>query len=296
LPRTHVYPVFSVDTIRAGKERTTLILSSAEFSNFQEKKRLITGVYSRHILSVFNTLLSELLQKYSDHWETNLSFAVTWICRPPRRVQITWSGFASIIQDICLPPGIFTIPSNTVEELGIISRAAAYCLQFLADVVLTHQEVKNHFTIDCIHKKKRRASPYVWNRRYPHRFRRRHVFIGVYYADKKYVSLSTYEKLLTKEYPYRPLFSVTSMRWHKWKTSDWTPETFEVWYQYMVILEYLPLILPCAGKFPPLIHLCRTKCFAPLSMLFPYLSRRARRAIAVYLDRMDSGIGIDGVD
>ena len=182
-----------------------------------------------------------------------------------------------------------------MEELGIISRAAAYCLQFLADVVLTHQEAKNHFTIGCIGKTKRRASPYVWNRRYRHGFRKRHVFIGVYYADKKCVSLSTYEKLLTKEYPYRPLFSVTSMRWHKWKTSDWTPEAFEVWYQYMVILEYLPLILLRAGKFPPLIRLSRTRSFAPLSMLFPDLSRRARRAITVYLDRMDSKIRIDGV-
>jgi len=55
-------------------------------------------------------------------------------------------------------------------------------------------------------------------------------------------------------------------------------------------MEYLITILPRAGKFPPLIHLCRTKSFAPMSMMFPDRSRSARRAIGAYLSRMDAGV------
>jgi len=55
-------------------------------------------------------------------------------------------------------------------------------------------------------------------------------------------------------------------------------------------MEYLITILPRAGRFPPLIHLCGTKSFAPMSMMFPDLSLRARRAIGAYLIRMDADV------
>jgi len=45
-----------------------------------------------------------------------------------------------------------------------------------------------------------------------------------------------------------------------------------------------------AGGFSPLIHLCKTKVFVPMSMMFPDESRKARRAIAAYLDRMEAEI------
>jgi len=261
---------------------------------FQEESKIITGVYLRHASALCSAVLSEILDLYSENWEENLIFTIKWLCIPRRNIIFLFSGSTSIMQEIYFPPEIFTITSNNVQTLGIISRAAAHCLRFLlGDIIGTGQRAKTRFTLNRIGNKKRRAFPWMWRQRSRRRPAKKHVFMGVFYADQRYVSLSTYEKLLTKEYPYRPIFSVNSMRWNKWKTSNRTPGTVEVWYRYMAILEYLPIILPRAGRFPPLIHLCRTKSFAPLSMLFPDLSRRARQAITVYLDRMDSEIGTD---
>jgi len=55
----------------------------------------------------------------------------------------------------------------------------------------------------------------------------------------------------------------------------------------MMYLEYLVETLPLAGRYPLLIDLCKTKAFAPMSMMFPAPSRQARRAIDKYLERME---------
>ncbi|KAF4618507.1 hypothetical protein D9613_009760 [Agrocybe pediades] len=56
---------------------------------------------------------------------------------------------------------------------------------------------------------------------------------------------------------------------------------------YLLSLKLLPLVLSRAGRYDPLVELCRNKSFAPTSQLWPKQSRRARQAIAAYLQRVD---------
>ena len=83
----------------------------------------------------------------------------------------------------------------------------------------------------------------------------------------------------------RTVSSFHSFNWIRRKPE--IPHIPDSYYEYMAYLHYFIGILPHAAPFPPLIDLCKTKCFAPMSMMLPNVTRRARRAMTVYLDRVD---------
>ncbi|KAF4621658.1 hypothetical protein D9613_012805 [Agrocybe pediades] len=64
------------------------------------------------------------------------------------------------------------------------------------------------------------------------------------------------------------------------------------WPLYILLLELLPRILPLAGRYEPLMDMCRKKCLSSLSQFWPRKSKLARRTIDDYLCRMDSQEGM----
>ncbi|KAF9538729.1 hypothetical protein CPC08DRAFT_717525, partial [Agrocybe pediades] len=63
------------------------------------------------------------------------------------------------------------------------------------------------------------------------------------------------------------------------------------WSQYLFLLDMLPHILPLAGRYEPLVDMCRKKCLSSLSQFWPKKSKHVRQAIDNYLRRMDSQEG-----
>ncbi|KAF9554094.1 hypothetical protein CPC08DRAFT_767009 [Agrocybe pediades] len=58
--------------------------------------------------------------------------------------------------------------------------------------------------------------------------------------------------------------------------------------EYIFLMDLLPHILSLAGRYEPLVDMCRNKSFSSQSQLWPKKSGRARQAIDSYLHRMDS--------
>ncbi|KAF9553075.1 hypothetical protein CPC08DRAFT_246386 [Agrocybe pediades] len=63
--------------------------------------------------------------------------------------------------------------------------------------------------------------------------------------------------------------------------------------QSLFLMDFLPHILPLAGRYEPLVDMCRNKSFSPHSQLWPKKSGHAREAIDSYLRRMDSQEGME---
>ncbi|KAF9567720.1 hypothetical protein CPC08DRAFT_517059 [Agrocybe pediades] len=58
-------------------------------------------------------------------------------------------------------------------------------------------------------------------------------------------------------------------------------------------MDLLPHILPLAGRYEPLVDMCRNESFYPHSKFLPKWSGLVREAIDNYLCRMDSQEGME---
>ncbi|KAF4612072.1 hypothetical protein D9613_004607 [Agrocybe pediades] len=60
------------------------------------------------------------------------------------------------------------------------------------------------------------------------------------------------------------------------------------WPQYVLIMDLIPYILPLAGRYEPLVAMCKKKCLASISRFWPKKSKRVRREMDNYTRRVDS--------
>jgi len=175
------------------------------------------------------------------------------------------------------------------DHLRIFSRAALYCLQFLCDSNITKGEAKRHLKVSGMEKRRRNSSPWKWHRLTSvHNISKNEKRPVLYTNSWRQNSLNLYQSYavlpeLMASYAIR-IYSFGSF---DWKNVGSQQQCRQQWYMYFAYLEYLVDILPLAGRYPPLIDFCKTKTFAPMSMMVPALSRRARRAIDKYLKRME---------
>lgn len=70
-------------------------------------------------------------------------------------------------------------------------------------------------------------------------------------------------------------------------TRPWQCHELPVGLNYLDLLEYLPQILPLAGRYPPLINFCKTKEFVLMSLSLKSNRRHIRRVMDEYLERME---------
>ena len=172
------------------------------------------------------------------------------------------------------------------ERQTILSRAAASCLDYVCDIARTREEAHIHLKMRWIDREKRKTRPWRWHMRSGSRvFQKRTVLSNERFSRTP--SISTYGKITKDldEYHFR-IFSCNFFDWFEPRKRR------HDWYHYLAALENMCRYLPLAARYTPLIDLCKTKVFAPMSMMFPTLSRRARRKMAEYLERMEVGDGI----
>jgi len=180
---------------------------------------------------------------------------------------------------------------NKADEALIISKAAMSCLEYLCHSSFTDEHVQEHLQILGVDRNYRKTQPWRWHQQRSCRGLARKVIVqhGLFNNSCRY-SLTTYGKLFSRTYfGHDKIYPLHSLPWIHWNfcNNDHQAKPF---YQYRGYLEYLVILLPCAGRFSPLIHLCKTKAFVPMSMMFPDRSRKARHAIAAYLNRIEAEI------
>jgi len=186
-----------------------------------------------------------------------------------------------------LPPidSLFRHLTKKKNKQLILSRASAFCLEILCgrDISKIHNATRL-LGIGKGYRHIRRPHPLKWRRK---SWSLSHLDQPVLMrGSNNQYTLSTLRKL---ENPNNRtpsnIESIGLMLYIKNKS-------IKFWglfpFNYLGALKYFVKILPRAGRYPPLIHLCKTKSFSAMSMAFPHLSRRARRAIERYLERMES--------
>jgi len=236
-----------------------------------------------------------------DSLEQNFEFSVKFI-KPPGRFyfattdkwvwEVIWwifadDGSADVTSRLI---NTFQPVLTNADRLRIFSRAALYFLQFLCDSNITKGEAKRHLKVVGLEKRRRNSSPWKWHRlTSAHKIPKNEKRLVLYkdYVGNTSENFCQSYALLPKRVllSYAGIYSFASFDW-KNVGSSWE-QCHQRWYTYLSYLDYLVEILPLAGRYPPLIDLCKTKAFAPMSMMFPAISRRARRAIDKYLKRME---------
>ena len=174
------------------------------------------------------------------------------------------------------------------ERALIVAKAAAYCLQCVCDVALTNKEADMHIKIGGMSRRMRTSRPWKWRKYLARRraFADMPVIMEKKIYKKQYV-LTTYGRLTHERHRFEFLiYNVSSLDLAHTETED--VKKTQIWFRYLSLFEYLIQTLPQAGYYKPLIGLCKTESFAPMSMMFPDISRRARREMSKYLSRMKS--------
>jgi len=239
-----------------------------------------------------------------NHWRMNLIFTASYLETSILQKPRAFNSFSLVIQKFLYGQHNQDITNNfrqllsKTDEALIISKAAIHCLEYLCDLSRTRNEAKRHLQIRQMDCNYRRTRPWKWHQRASCRdFARTPVLIVKPYVHPgdDQLGLTTYRRLYANHlFQLYAVYSLHSLQWIHWRESDKYINTKpKITFEYLSLLQYLVTILPRAGRFPPLIHLCKTKAFAPMSMMFPDQSRKARRAIGDYLNRMGASVDDD---
>ena len=258
----------------------------------------IPSLYQDHFRVFCDCSLSQLKDKYTNNWEVNIKFTNWYLARSTRlRLSESKYGTPSVIrhlasmQDNQVITNTFRLLLNKTDEALIISKAAMFCLQHLCDLSSTREAAHRHLRVSKVDRNYRKTRPWRWHQRGSRRDLARKVFVKkwVYIHGKLPNSLTTYEKLFAIDnHAHDPIYPLHLFSCIYGKSTINHDHKAEPFYKYRGFLEYLVIILPRAGNFLPLIQLCKTKPFALMSMMFPDLSQKARRAMQSYLDRVEA--------
>jgi len=188
----------------------------------------------------------------------------------------------------------FWLVLNKTDEALIISKAAMFCVNYLCNPSSTRKDARRHLRLPEADRNYRKTRPWRWHqRRWCRGLARKVIVQNVLYNDIFRYSLTTYGRFFSKhDFQYSDIYPLQWLPWIHWNFRNYDNRATS-FYQYCGFLEYLVILLPRAGRFLPLMHLCKTKVFVPMSMMFPDQSRKARLAIAAYLDRMEADIVVN---
>lgn len=267
----------------------------------QKENRIINDTYHSHVTSLCKCVVAAIHGRYCDDWEANYALAIFHIQRQFRELSWHWShNLGTALWDLstlsdrrnkaCNQIG-FTLRHvlTKQDKCRIFSRAAAYCMNYLSNLNSDlSKEAHRIIKLWSTSRRIRQVRPWHWHRTF--RRRVRHVDQLLYTTSGHGYSLANFTDIVNmykdnKQESFS-VCSIFSVNWRNVKEKD-TYNWSKLPYEYICYLEYFIKILPRAGPYAPLIDMCRTRTFSPMSMVFPVLSRRAQRVIADYLKRAD---------
>jgi len=238
----------------------------------QGKETGLVNIYSHHINSFCNFVISAFDSRYLENYEVNFLFCVRYLVPGHHHIhtQFIPSNDIRVILSTGLPDVVdldlrsrFSRAVNDVRWKEMCARGAMYCLIRLCD----HRAYIPEFSDENMNSKKtgrRRNTPWKWRRT---------------------MNLVSHQPLT------RPTFKTASSTSHNNDNANVVATTSDIHGErklpatYLCLLKYLAYFLPRSSPYGPLIDACHNKTFAPMSRVFPRTSRRARREMSVYLSR-----------
>ncbi|KAF4621681.1 hypothetical protein D9613_012783 [Agrocybe pediades] len=184
------------------------------------------------------------------------------------------------------------------QKEAIFAKSACFCLAVLCDEQRAIQDADPIYGIARHDRLQKREHPWHWRQMVPSPGRA--PTLGNRLALVRYVCPRSFNhklKLTRVRKVLRTAIGIQVITMHEYFKAKSQPvpedwrwlEQFEQpqqWTLFFLLLELLPRILPLAGRYEPLVAMCRKKSLSSLSMLWPKKSRRARQAIEGYLRRM----------
>ncbi|KAF4621661.1 hypothetical protein D9613_012801 [Agrocybe pediades] len=196
-----------------------------------------------------------------------------------------------------------------VKKEAIFAMSASFCLAFLCDEWRAGQDAGHIYILARRDRRKKREHPWHWRQTVPRppSLGNRLVLISLRdhgRMNSDAVRLTRIHKVLRMlssiHYRYGSIVIIPMQEYLKvksepvqkwWHTGPMQHERPQQWPLFIFLLDLLPYILPLAGRYEPLVDMCRKRCFSSLSQVWPKKSRRARQAITSYLRRVDGQEG-----
>ncbi|KAF9553494.1 hypothetical protein CPC08DRAFT_226492 [Agrocybe pediades] len=194
-----------------------------------------------------------------------------------------------------------------IKKEVIFAMSASFCLALLCDESRASQDAGRIYGIARHDRRKKRDHPWHWRQMVPRPPSLGNRLVLMCFRNHGYLPYTTrltrIQKALRTSMPsgyrygsillftMREYFEIKSQPPQPWPWRMSIKYTWQEWPTFIFLLDLLPHILPLAGRYEPLVDMCRKKCLSSLSQVWPKKSRRARQAIDSYLRRMDSQEG-----
>ncbi|KAF9540108.1 hypothetical protein CPC08DRAFT_756270 [Agrocybe pediades] len=284
-----------------------------------------TSVYRETMRQYCECVLTVLNEQLSGNWRAHFVYAYYHLLSGVRHLLPQKFAYLDLAWDLGMDIGPFgntivrvmqrSSPENScvddivkmshhfvgdIKQAEIFAMSVCFCLVSLFDERTASRAAGRIYGISGNDRQKKRDHPWRWRQMVPrrHSFGDRLVMVLIrklWHADFK-IRLTTIKKAFQSTARYESNRIIIMREYFRLK-SKLVPDTWPMdmkyqrpqqWPLYIFLLDLLPHILPLAGRYEPLVTMCRKKCFSSLSQFWPRKSRRARQAIESYLRRMDS--------
>ncbi|KAF9556192.1 hypothetical protein CPC08DRAFT_765393 [Agrocybe pediades] len=265
------------------------------------------SVYLEQVRKYCECVLSVLEDHLADDWKAHFIFAYHHLWREPRHhfsqrflahslddriFAITIQEVLTITSNSYVLDEIYQISHDLTEGIKrdkIFALAASFCIDFLCHERRVSRELNYLSKTMGINRRKMGDHPWCWHHIVLRRFQcdRQALWIN-YLFDRRITEIPV---PFSRAGTHSKSRISTLERYLSYKTSNYDSfrrVQLQEWGRYVLLMDLIPHILPLAGRYEPLVAMCKKKCLASISRFWPKESRRVRQEMDRYLRRVDS--------
>ncbi|KAF4612326.1 hypothetical protein D9613_004623 [Agrocybe pediades] len=271
-------------------------------------------VYLEQVRKYCECVLSVLEDSLAENWKAHLIFAYCHLLHDPRyrlpyRLSYHRLGDEPFDNTIwnAMMWGLGSIPEgDNIDEIIQISHdltdgikqdkifalAASFCIDFLCNERRTSREANHLSKAMGINRRKMGDHPWCWC----------HIGLRCFQGNRLALWFDYFSKWKNTKIPmpfsraglHSGSRTSTLQRYLHYKFNDvfFGQDKRREWPLYVLLMSLIPYILPLAGRYEPLVTMCKKKCLASISQFWPKKSRRVRQEMDRYLRRVDSSNNI----
>ncbi|KAF4612417.1 hypothetical protein D9613_004597 [Agrocybe pediades] len=267
------------------------------------------SAYSEQVRKYCECVLSVLEDHLANDWKAHFVFAYYHLLHDsryhlPRRLSDHRLGneiFERTIWQVLIDE--WHASNYTLDEILHISRdltegikqekifalAASFCIDFLCDERRLSREVNHLSKTMGINRRKMGDHPWCWHHILLRRFQCDRLALWInYLVDRRITEIPM---PFSRAGTHSGSRISTLRRYLSYMTSNYIfPRRFQFqeWPRHVLLMDLIPYILPLAGRYEPLVAMCKKKCLASISQFWPKKSRHVRQEMDRYLRRVDS--------
>ncbi|KAF4612360.1 hypothetical protein D9613_004608 [Agrocybe pediades] len=261
------------------------------------------SVYLEQVRKYCECVLSVLEDHLADDWKVHFVFAYHHLLRANSRHRLPYRHSSHCFADepfgqtmwavtCSVPDDILQISHDLTEGIKqdkIFALATSFCIDFLCDERRLSREANHLSRAMGINRRKMGDHPWCWH----------HIFLRRFQCDRiaLWINYLLHRRITEIPMPFSRAGTHSRSRistleqYLFYKTSNYDffrrGKLLEL-PQYILLMDLVPYILPLAGRYEPLVAMCKKKCLASISQFWPKKSRRVRQEMDRYLRRVDS--------